>query len=67
VPQDFFNFLLDVQNRLANMIKSVGKIDHSLYPFQIILGVRRLAVTNRGCGLATRILIYHPHLTHTTI
>jgi len=32
LPQEFFNFLLEVQNKLAKIIKSVGKIDHSLYP-----------------------------------
>lgn len=37
VPQDFFNFLSDVQTRLAKVIKSVGKIDHSLYPFMEII------------------------------
>ncbi|KAK7098349.1 DNA damage-binding protein 1-like isoform X2 [Littorina saxatilis] len=31
IPQEFFNFLMDVQTRLANMIKSVGKIDHSFW------------------------------------
>lgn len=33
LPQEFFMFLLEVQNRLAQVIKSVGKIEHSLYPF----------------------------------
>lgn len=31
MPQDFYNFLLDVQNKLAKVIKSVGKIDHDLW------------------------------------
>ncbi|BFZ05163.1 hypothetical protein BsWGS_08202 [Bradybaena similaris] len=31
LPQDFFNFLLDVQNRLSKVIKSVGKIEHSFW------------------------------------
>ncbi|KAL8617543.1 DNA damage-binding protein 1 [Nucella lapillus] len=31
IPPDFFNFLMDVQNRLANLIKSVGKIDHAFW------------------------------------
>lgn len=31
VPQDFFNFLSDVQTRLAKVIKSVGKVDHSFW------------------------------------
>ena len=34
LPQDFFSFLLEVQNKLAKVIKSVGKIEHSSYPFQ---------------------------------
>jgi len=29
LPQDFFNQLLEVQNRLSKVIKSVGKIQHS--------------------------------------
>ncbi len=33
LPQDFYNFLLEIQNKLAKVIKSVGKIDHSLYPW----------------------------------
>ena len=33
VPQEFYSFLQDVQSRLAKVIKSVGKIEHSLYPF----------------------------------
>ncbi|XP_059156437.1 DNA damage-binding protein 1-like [Physella acuta] len=31
LPQDFFNFLLEVQNRLSKVIKSVGKIEHSFW------------------------------------
>ncbi|XP_063400808.1 DNA damage-binding protein 1-like [Mytilus trossulus] len=31
VPQDFFNFLSEIQARLAKVIKSVGKIDHSFW------------------------------------
>ncbi|KAI0234301.1 DNA damage-binding protein 1 [Lamellibrachia satsuma] len=31
LPQEFFNFLLEVQNKLAKIIKSVGKIDHSFW------------------------------------
>uniref|UniRef100_T1J441 DNA damage-binding protein 1 n=1 Tax=Strigamia maritima TaxID=126957 RepID=T1J441_STRMM len=34
MPGDFFNFLLDLQNKLIKVIKSVGKIDHGLYPLQ---------------------------------
>ena len=33
LPQEFYTFLLEVQNKLAKIIKSVGKIDHVLYPF----------------------------------
>lgn len=28
IPQDFYEFLLDLQNKLASAIKSVGKIEH---------------------------------------
>ncbi|XP_074593114.1 DNA damage-binding protein pic [Brevipalpus obovatus] len=31
LPQDFFNFLLETQQKLAKVIKSVGKIDHGLW------------------------------------
>ncbi|CAG5121930.1 unnamed protein product, partial [Candidula unifasciata] len=31
LPQEFFNFLVDVQNRLSKVIKSVGKIEHSFW------------------------------------
>jgi hypothetical protein len=33
IPQEFYNFLLDVQTRMAKVIRSVGKIDHASYPF----------------------------------
>ena len=32
LPQDFFNFQQEIQNKLAKVIRSVGKIDHTLYP-----------------------------------
>lgn len=35
VPQEFYSFLQDIQSRLAKVIKSVGKIEHSLYPLQM--------------------------------
>jgi len=31
LPQDFYTFLLEVQNKLSKVIRSVGKIDHSLW------------------------------------
>nr|XP_023018140.1 DNA damage-binding protein 1 [Leptinotarsa decemlineata] len=31
IPQDFYDFLLDFQNKLASVIKSVGKIEHSYW------------------------------------
>ncbi|XP_013398068.1 DNA damage-binding protein 1 isoform X2 [Lingula anatina] len=31
LPQDFYNFMLDIQTRLSKVIKSVGKIDHSFW------------------------------------
>ncbi|XP_015786302.1 DNA damage-binding protein 1 [Tetranychus urticae] len=31
LPQEFFDFLLEVQTKLAKIIKSVGKIDHSAW------------------------------------
>ena len=34
LSESWYNLLLDMQNRLNKVIKSVGKIEHSLYPFQ---------------------------------
>lgn len=31
IPQDFYEFLLDLQNKLSSVIKSVGKIEHSYW------------------------------------
>ncbi|KAJ8941355.1 hypothetical protein NQ314_010418 [Rhamnusium bicolor] len=31
IPQDFYEFLLDLQNKLSSVIKSVGKIEHSFW------------------------------------
>ncbi|KAI4468344.1 dna repair/rna processing cpsf family [Holotrichia oblita] len=31
IPADFYEFLFELQNRLASVIKSVGKIDHSYW------------------------------------
>ena len=33
LPEAFYSFMLELQGKLAKMIKSVGKIDHTLYPF----------------------------------
>uniref|UniRef100_A0A8C3K4T5 DNA damage-binding protein 1 n=1 Tax=Calidris pygmaea TaxID=425635 RepID=A0A8C3K4T5_9CHAR len=35
LSESWYNLLLDMQNRLNKVIKSVGKIEHSLYPFPI--------------------------------
>jgi len=32
LPEDFYGFMLELQGKLAKMIKSVGKIEHALYP-----------------------------------
>ena len=32
LPQSFFLLLADLQKRLTKVIKSVGNIEHSLYP-----------------------------------
>lgn len=32
LSESWYNLLLDMQNRLNKVIKSVGKIEHSLYP-----------------------------------
>ncbi|CAI9167004.1 unnamed protein product [Rangifer tarandus platyrhynchus] len=34
LSESWYNLLLDMQNRLNKVIKSVGKIEHSLYPSQ---------------------------------
>lgn len=31
LPQDFYEFLLELQSKLASVIKSVGKIEHSTW------------------------------------
>ncbi|KAG8125519.1 putative DNA damage-binding protein [Naja naja] len=36
LSESWYNLLLDVQNRLNKVIKSVGKIEHSLYPFFLV-------------------------------
>lgn len=38
LSESWYNLLLDMQNRLNKVIKSVGKIEHSLYPFAVQLG-----------------------------
>lgn len=42
LSESWYNLLLDMQNRLNKVIKSVGKIEHSLYPlaFQPGAGTR---------------------------
>jgi len=35
LPEDFYGFMTELQGKLAKMIKSVGKIDHALYPLLI--------------------------------
>ena len=37
LPQELSTFLTMVQVKLSKVIKSVGKIDHSLYPLTICL------------------------------
>lgn len=38
LSESWYNLLLDMQNRLNKVIKSVGKIEHSLYPFAVQSG-----------------------------
>lgn len=33
LSEGWYSLLLDLQNRLNKVIKSVGKIEHSLYPY----------------------------------
>ena len=33
ITQDLYEFLLQLQTQMNKVIKSVGKIEHSLYPF----------------------------------
>ena len=33
LSEGWYSLLLDLQNHLNKVIKSVGKIEHSLYPF----------------------------------
>ncbi|NWQ68532.1 DDB1 protein, partial [Neopipo cinnamomea] len=53
LSESWYNLLLDMQNRLNKVIKSVGKIEHSLYP----LGFR--PGTCRGRGLLGGIGSFH--------
>lgn len=39
LSKDLFEFLFQVQKKLNKVIKSVGKIDHALYPFVLILRI----------------------------
>lgn len=45
LPQELFNFLQQVQNKLTKVIKGVGKIEHSLYPFVLFYSFA-------ACGMA---------------
>uniref|UniRef100_A0A8C8GCF5 DNA damage-binding protein 1 n=1 Tax=Oncorhynchus tshawytscha TaxID=74940 RepID=A0A8C8GCF5_ONCTS len=36
LSEGWYSLLLDLQNRLNKVIKSVGKIEHSLYPFLLV-------------------------------
>lgn len=38
LSEGWYSLLLDLQNRLNKVIKSVGKIEHSLYPFLLVWG-----------------------------
>ena len=35
LSEGWYSLLLDLQNRLNKVIKSVGKIEHSLYPSHV--------------------------------
>lgn len=48
LSESWYNLLLDMQNRLNKVIKSVGKIEHSLYPSVVQPG----ACTSKCWGLA---------------
>lgn len=45
LSESWYNLLLDMQNRLNKVIKSVGKIEHSLYPSQRCPLARRHVLT----------------------
>lgn len=49
LSEGWYSLLLDLQNRLNKVIKSVGKIEHSLYPFYSDGGGGRDAPCSR-CG-----------------
>ncbi|OXB71165.1 UNVERIFIED_CONTAM: hypothetical protein H355_011164 [Colinus virginianus] len=48
LSESWYNLLLDMQNRLNKVIKSVGKIEHSLYPSVVQLGARARGATWRS-------------------
>ncbi|XP_051725778.1 DNA damage-binding protein 1 [Ctenopharyngodon idella] len=45
LSEGWYSLLLDLQNRLNKVIKSVGKIEHSLYPLKQDLSERRAALS----------------------
>uniref|UniRef100_A0A668A9G0 DNA damage-binding protein 1 n=1 Tax=Myripristis murdjan TaxID=586833 RepID=A0A668A9G0_9TELE len=50
LSEGWYSLLLDLQNRLNKVIKSVGKIEHSLYPYSCRPPVRLLHRQSRRIG-----------------
>lgn len=49
LSESWYNLLLDMQNRLNKVIKSVGKIEHSLYPSQVHVPTQVDSCIIRSC------------------
>ncbi|CAJ1049258.1 DNA damage-binding protein 1 [Xyrichtys novacula] len=50
LSEGWYSLLLDLQNRLNKVIKSVGKIEHSLYPFYIQTSFHTERKTEQATG-----------------
>lgn len=58
LSEGWYSLLLDLQNRLNKVIKSVGKIEHSLYPSDIHTFTHSLIChSNRDCSEQCRHLV----------
>lgn len=51
LSEAWYSLLLDLQNRLTKVIKSVGKIEHSLYPFSELLSSADQVTRTNGVDL----------------
>uniref|UniRef100_A0A673XZT6 DNA damage-binding protein 1 n=1 Tax=Salmo trutta TaxID=8032 RepID=A0A673XZT6_SALTR len=62
LSEGWYSLLLDLQNRLNKVIKSVGKIEHSLYPFLLLQRRAKDSNSERKWGKKRSLWPYHPEL-----